>query len=1714
MIHKETMYQVLTYLLLFVPLILPAESAYPVFTNPSTNYGTTVTINEDISIGTSIFQAVATDTDGHAITYTVTGGMLIFDGDILKTSARFDYETTQSHTIQLTATDSTSLATSIWMYISVTDVNDNPPLFTPAIYTATVAESTAAGQALVTLTCSDPDVSVNGACSLSIVAGDDATPKFSLSGSTIQTSANSLNYEAHSHRYVLRIEATETPSGSYTGTAYVLITVTAVNEFDPISEDYAVTSTTPICTVSATDLDTEPAGSLVYAITSGNINNVFGISYNNTAGYIYVVKALDYETRTSYSLVVQATDAASSPRSGTYNVPITITNVNDNTPVCSPKYQVSSFSETTSTGTTVATLSCSDGDSGTTLTYSFASGNTDATFSVTSGVVTNAKAVDYDAGTTSYTLLIRVSDGTYHTTATVVVSVMPVNDNSPTFSSNPTHTTAENTAINTVLITYTASDNDAAPHGIASYAINSVSNSGTNVFLINPSSGAIILAQSLDYETTQSFMITVVATDGGGTTVTGTVTISVTDVNDNTPSCTTNTHVLSVSETTSSTVISDLSCSDSDSGTNANLNYVLTTNPNNKFGIAQSGGVYSLQTQGTLDYETAPFYELLITITDGGTPALSTTVSVQVNILDVNEATPTFTSSGQYAVTVSETESIGSTLVTVSASDADTADDIEYAFQTTYSGFTLDKSTGKVFLTSSLDYESNPTHTLIITATDGSNTATATFSLTVTDVNEAPEFATKLYSQQINENEASGAAIVTVSATDGDSGSGGTITYSIASGDGTSSFYIDPNSGVITTTAVLDYETKYIYYLVIRAADGGSPSLSATCVVTVTVLDKNDNAPVFEPSSSFTTTISENSALSTGVITVIATDSDSSSGNNNVFEFSLASVHPFSIGTTTGVITTNTLLNREIAARLLIKDQSALTGTLTFTVSLADVNDNTPTITGSYDTTISEATEVNTVIFTITASDDDTGDNALLSYNITAGDDNQDFKTDNNIVQVAKTLDRETKAIYTLEITVSDNGATPRSASVSATVTISDFNEFTPTLNLNTTTFNISENVAIGTTVVNLSEDLNDPDSGSNSQITYTIAGYWTTGTLPFTLASSTGILTTNSALDRETLGEYGIWLKVADAGSPLLSSELNITITLADINDNSPTFVSSSYVGSVTEGTAAGTTVMTLVASDPDLDENAVIIYTINSSAIGGDKALENFNLDNASGSITTLIVPDRENISSFAFIVNAADNSTSSLTSSATVTITVIDLNDNQPIFSSTFYNTEVPYLVTCNSSITTLIATDLDTGNNALLTYYLVQSSSITFDTYFTLDNSSGQISLKSTVPTNSKYLMTFGVRDAGSPQQTSSVTVRIDTYTPDDIVIVFHMSISQSSYFSLESEFLSKLTSLYQQRYTTCIVRRWCIEEVTSSSIKVNIYVISEDTTNSESNTGTAKEYLQPLTIRDIVASTDGSPKSTITGTSVVGTSWDSFSITKVTMYKTESTSDSSTLWITTNEGIAVLSVCGFIFFVVVTIIVAIMVKKCNEPERPKTSLTSINDDESISVPDETGVREEIFELDDDLFELPAPKSAHFVNPAKRTYKQADDMESLGMYRKPVTKTETVDYKTTQATAAAGIPEKKQPIQPMVTVSDSPLPFRVDFSRLNTTRPAADNSQIQNAPDQPQQTKPVLNRKFDGRAIDPVTQKVFEYNTKTNERRWVTQEEMAEVDELDF
>ncbi|KAJ8317251.1 hypothetical protein KUTeg_005155 [Tegillarca granosa] len=1207
----------------------------------------TASISETTAIGTSVLSITASDSDGDTVTYSVASGgaKFVMNGAVLTTSDTFDYETSSDRThnvvIRKHCAMDKILSSSLKAYYN--------------------CQLNIIRISVKNLVCSDADAT---ACTISIQSGDDATNKFAISGTSIVTSANAIDYESLAgSNYVYTLIVVSSSDSISSATATVYVTITAVNEITPgtfstspstISIAESVSIGTSVCQVSATDGDTEPAGALQYSIVAGDTNGDFGI--DAVSGIIYTAKTIDYESHTSYPLTVQATDAASSPLSSSAVVTVTITNVNDNPPICTPNYGIVSLVETstagttkhpllglryviyqrivplveTSTaGTTVHTLSCSDAD-GTTPTYSITSGNSDGIFAVsTSGVITIdtgkfrcyrmlivVLAVDYDTGATAYSLAVQVTDGTYSTTVTVAVTITASNEATPSFSSNPTVNLAEDSSVGTAVYTYTASDSDAAPHGIASYEITTVTNSGITFFTIDHSSGAIQLAKTLDYESQTTYAITVVATDGG-----------------------------------------NLKCGTTWYPTYSNILYC-----NNK----HQGFIKLLQRLlATLDYETTTSYSLEITVSDSASPARSTIVQVEITITNVNEATPVFTSSGLYSITFDEDTATATTLVTVSASDTDTGDTIVYGFVSAYTGFVIIPSTGVILLTESLNYETATTHSLLTTATDGTRTTTATVSLTVNDVNETPVFGSALYSPTIDENKAIGSSVVQVSASDVDASTNGVITYSLVSGDGSSYFVIDASTGVITTSALLDYEEKTEYNLIIRAADGASPSLSATCLVNITVNDLNDNAPLFIPNT-FTLIINENVTTSTVIKTLDAADADSSVTNNNVFEYTLTTnTIPFSVGTTNGQVTTNTALDRE--------------------------------------TTASEEAPLNTYLFTISACDIDEGDNSRLTYIISAGDSNNDFKIESGVIFTAKTLDRETIAVYNLVIEVSDNGSPTNTATVTATVTISDINDNRPSFTTNFA-FTVSESLAINGNVGTISAS--DADVGVNAALTYSIQQYWSSGTNPFTIISSTGVISIGSSLDRETLDTYHLLVRVADGGTPSLSSDLNITVSVSDVNDNAPVFGNLSYSGTVVEGAIVGTTVLTVSASDADAGSNAIISFSIDTASSGGTTADQYFTMASATGVIT---------------VKQATDNGSPQLTTSVSIYVSVTDINDNNPVFSPTFYDSEISYLVTCSSSITTLTATDADSGDNGAVSYYIISSDNINFDDYFEIGSS---------------------------------------------------------------------------------------------------------------------------------------------------------------------------------------------------------------------------------------------------------------------------------------------------------------------------------------------------------------------------------------------------------
>lgn len=563
--------------------------------------------------------------------------------------------------------------------------------------------------------------------------------------------------------------------------------------------------------------------------------------------------------------------------------------------------------------------------------------------------VATGKTVNYETET-AYTLIILAKDrngmsGGRTATATVLISVVAVNEADPSFATNPiTNSVDENKPVGHLVTTVEATDADTGTGSNLIYSMPSHAK-----FVLDSVSGTISIQEMLNYEMDTSYSLTVTATDDGGKTGTTVVNINVVDVNDNSPICT-QTYTASIEENilVSTTVVS-IVCNDLDSGLNGVLVYTIDS-MDSASGSASpvpftiSGAVLSINQP--LDYETDTYYNVKIKVRDNpGSGQLSTTVMVFVTITDINEGTPTFGSSPTTA-SVLEDSPFGTTIVsTIAATDTDTATSIQYTFNATSTTFELDPTNCNVILKNTLSLASSP-YVLTLQAVDSGSpakTATHTLTVTVTDVNDkTPTFNPSLYWVRIAEDVVIGTTITVVTATDGDTGINSDITYSITG----SVFGITTTVGDLGEITVLSMPDNAVTYdLQVTATDRGSTPKSSSVNVIVDVTKSNLDTPIFSPSS-YTINIDEDQALGVRIGNTSCTDSDGvgytiQSGGNN-----------FKIDPDNGELFVVLALDREkntqhvITVRCTDKHPTTnLNEDTTVTVNVGDINDNAPKFT-------------------------------------------------------------------------------------------------------------------------------------------------------------------------------------------------------------------------------------------------------------------------------------------------------------------------------------------------------------------------------------------------------------------------------------------------------------------------------------------------------------------------------------------------------------------------------------------------------------------------------------------------------------------------------------------------------------------------------------------------------------------------------------------------
>ncbi|XP_017344239.1 protocadherin gamma-A3 isoform X29 [Ictalurus punctatus] len=544
-----------------------------------------------------------------------------------------------------------------------------------------------------------------------------------------------------------------------------------------------------------------------------------------------------------------------------------------------------------------------------------------------------------------------------------------------------------------------------------------------------------------------------------------------------------------------------------------------------------------------------------------------------------------------------------------------------------------------------------------------------TIAVEITDINDnAPVFPTEEIRFEISESAVPGARFMLERAMDADVGTNGLQSYSLKSTD---HFVLDLQNqadGVKRVEMILqkplDRENKETFTLLLTATDGGEPVLSGTVQIHITVLDANDNAPAFKEKV-YRATLMENAAKGTKLITVSASDADED-----------------------------------------------FNGRVTYYMSK----------------TVDRLSD----LFML----DQYSGEIVLNGQI-------DFEKVNH---------------YQFEVQAKDNGGLSDSCTIM--IDVLDINDNKPSITILSMSSSISEESPAGTVIAMIK--VNDPDSDANGKVQCTISD-----NIPFTITSPSNdvfSLLTDQELDREREAEYNITVTCSDEGVPSLSSSTSLRLHISDVNDNAPVFERKNYQAYVVENNTPGLSIFTVKARDADSNQNARVSYILEESTVNGVPVSSYVSVSADSGVINAVRSFDYEQLKDFHFRVRAQDGGSPPLSSNVTVKITIQDQNDNAP---QVLYPVQtggsvvaeiVPRSADVGYLVTKVVAVDVDSGQNAWLSYKLQKA---TDRALFEVGAQNGEIRTVRQVTDKDavKQKLTVVVVDNGQPSRSAVVNINV-------------------------------------------------------------------------------------------------------------------------------------------------------------------------------------------------------------------------------------------------------------------------------------------------------------------------------------------------------------------
>ncbi|KAM7320193.1 hypothetical protein ACRRTK_020636 [Alexandromys fortis] len=486
----------------------------------------------------------------------------------------------------------------------------------------------------------------------------------------------------------------------------------------------------------------------------------------------------------------------------------------------------------------------------------------------------------------------------------------------------------------------------------------------------------------------------------------------------------------------------------------------------------------------------------------------------------------------------------------------------------------------------------------------------------ITDINDNnPKFHVEDLEVKINEIAAPGARYPLPKAVDPDVGLNSLQSYQLSPNQHFSLDMQRGDHGAINPELVLertlDREEEPIHRLVLTASDGGDPRRSSTALIQITVLDTNDNAPVFDQPL-YRVKVLENVTPGTLLLTVRASDPDEGANGKVTYKFQKINDKQsllFHLHEITGEISVAKTLDYEECSlyemEIQAEDVGALLGRSQVIIMVEDVNDNRPevTITSLFNPVL-ENSLPGTVIAFLNVHDRDSGKNGQV---VCSTHENLPFKLEKSIdnyyrLVTWKYLDREKVSVYNITVIASDLGAPPLSTETCIALIVADTNDNPPRFPHTSYTAYIPENNLRGASIFSLTA--HDPDSQENAQVTYSVSEDTIQGAplaSYISINSDTGVLYALQSFDFEKIQDLQFWVIASDSGNPPLSSNVSLHLFVLDQNDNVPEIL---YPGLPTDGSTGvelaprsaepGYLVTKVVAVDRDSGQNAWLSYRL----------------------------------------------------------------------------------------------------------------------------------------------------------------------------------------------------------------------------------------------------------------------------------------------------------------------------------------------------------------------------------------------------------------------------------------------------------------------------------------------------------------------------------------